>query len=96
MSIQGSINSMLGSVTHGVLAIKGYQELKSKNSPQLAAAQLAQQSSQNEADAKKMQKEQFEAMRNSLSNMSIAERAEILKEGSHIQAQAKRMNKEAK
>lgn len=38
MSIQGSINSMIGSASHAIMAVRGYQALKGK---QAAAAEKA-------------------------------------------------------
>lgn len=70
-AIQSSINSMIGSASHAIMAVKGYQELKAKKaekaakvnqpsqSAQAQASQVAKKNSANEVVAKKTQKRNF-------------------------------------
>ena len=66
MSIQGSINSMIGSASHAIGFVKGYQELKAKKSPQAQASQTAKQSAENAVEAKRTQISQIDQLQTSL------------------------------
>ena len=76
MSIQGSINSMLGSVSHNIMAFKGLQSVQklsnnvaqqpTSQSPQALASQQAKQSAQSAIEAKKRQRAKIDNMMTSL------------------------------
>lgn len=43
MSIQGSINSMIGSASHAIMAVRGYRELTKKKAAAAKTKQMASQ-----------------------------------------------------
>lgn len=70
MSIQGSINSIIGSVSKGVIGLKGVEAIKGKSieSPQSKAAKLAKENSDNEKKFRTQQQEQFKGFMQKLAN----------------------------
>lgn len=71
MSIQGSINSMIGSASHAIGFVKGYQELKTKKSPQAQASQTAKQSAENAVEAKRTQISQMDQIMNQKTSLGV-------------------------
>lgn len=108
MSIQQSINSMIGSVSTGVLAVKGMAELKAKKSASAGMSEAggsgtatqvspqmmaAQIASQNMQNEIESKKNQKNDLLELFKNMGRNERKEFLKQSQHYQSQEKRGGK---